>query len=299
MIDLVSIVATKTAEVLASELTKAALNGASKAFRDRQPYAILDFGPHIQLTYERCTKVKTIVNGDEPIELLHYYVPLEFRKSNKVIDDFTIIENIFRDRLVVISGSAGSGKSIFMRYLWIAYFVEPKGRIPLFIELRNLNSIDSDDLMTFIYHTTIQSSNLIGDQGRSEFQKAVEEGQFIFIFDGFDELNNEKRTIYETQLLALARMSKNVIVISGRPDMRFKGWQSFSTYHVAPLTLDKAVDIVEKIDFERSIKRKFVDKLKGGLYRDHTDFASRPLLLTMMLPTYSSYAEIPEKVHVL
>jgi hypothetical protein len=184
VIDLAAMIATKTVETLVTELTKAAVSRAAKGFRDRQPYTTLDFKPHLEATFDRCTKIKTIVNGDSPIDLLHYYVPLDFSKSRTVVDDFAIIDTIIRDKSVVVSGAAGSGKSMFMRYLWVSYFVDSKGRIPLCIELRNLNSLEQSDILTFIYHNTVYRSSELGDRGRSVFDTAVEEGNlYLYLTD--------------------------------------------------------------------------------------------------------------------
>jgi predicted NACHT family NTPase len=216
----------------------------------------------------------------------------------EVLDDFAIIDTIISDKSVVVSGAAGCGKSMFMRYFWVSYFVDSKGRIPLFVELRNLNSLEQSDLLTFSYHNTVSHSSELGDRGRSIFNSTVEEGQFIFIFDGFDELNDAKREAVELQILYLSQARKNVIVVSGRPDRRFQAWQQFTVYNVEPLSKEKAVLLIERIDFDRAVKKKFVQELRKNLYENHRDFASRPLLLTMMLLTYNSFADIPEKIHV-
>jgi predicted NACHT family NTPase len=98
------------------------------------------------------------VNGDSPVDLLHSYVPLNFTHDKAFVDGYELIEQIRRKRNVVISGAAGSGKSMFMRYLWISCFVDSRGKIPLFIELRALNSLSKDDLLTFVFHTVVQPS---------------------------------------------------------------------------------------------------------------------------------------------
>jgi hypothetical protein len=127
----------------------------------------------------------------------------------------------------------------------------------------------------------------------------ISQGKFIFIFDGFDEVSVEIRERIQEQILDLChKHSSNIIVVSGRPDDRFDGWQEFTTYKVNPLLLDQVVTLIEKIDFDLPIKKKFVEALKKGLFRKHQSFLSSPLLATMMLLTFQHYAEIPVKVHV-
>ena len=79
---------------------------------------------------------------------LSQYVNLNFTCGNKVFDDFAVIEELRKRKKLIISGTAGGGKTIFMKYLWISLFENPKGKIPVFIELRKLNDVNtSDDLM--------------------------------------------------------------------------------------------------------------------------------------------------------
>lgn len=63
------------------------------------------------------------------------------------------------------------------------------GKIPIFVELRRFNDISDSDFITFIFHTAVQSQK---QEARLLFTQAVEEGQFVFIFDGFDEVKEEK-----------------------------------------------------------------------------------------------------------
>ncbi len=60
----------------------------------------------------------------------------------------------------------------------------------------------------------------------------------------------------------------------------------------------QVVSLVEAIEFDPIVKKKFVTQIKISLCDKHNDFISRPLLATMMLLTYSSFAEIPDRIHV-
>jgi hypothetical protein len=56
--------------------------------------------------------------------------------------------------------------------------------------------------------------------------------------------------------------------------------------------------LIERIDFDLSVKKKFTEAVERNLYVKHRDFLSSPLLASMMLLTFQYYAEIPEKIHV-
>ncbi len=50
--------------------------------------------------------------------------------------------------------------------------------------------------------------------------------------------------------------------------------------------------------YDIETKEKFMKDLDARLYYSHTQFASNPLLLTIMLMTYSSIGDIPRKMHI-
>jgi hypothetical protein len=130
-----------------------ALKSASQGFQRLKPYNVLNFEDNFANAYRRCTKIRTIINGDAPVDLLSSYVNLSFTHLNKSIDDYGLIGAIWKHHNIVVSGPAGSGKSMFMKYLWISCFVQTRGKIPLFIELSLLNNVESDDFTSFLFHS--------------------------------------------------------------------------------------------------------------------------------------------------
>lgn len=56
---------------------------------------------------------------------------------------------------------------------------------------------------------------------------------------------------------------------------------------------------IDKLEYHDPVaKAKFREDLDRKLYRSHEQFASNPLLLTIMLMTYTSYGEVPAKRHI-
>ena len=67
---------------------------------------------------------------------------------------------------------------------------------------------------------------------------------------------------------------------------------------VQPLDLASAVELVRKLPFDDPVKERFVADLHGGLFKSHESFLSNPLLLSIMLLTYSDIAHIPTKLSI-
>lgn len=291
-------VAAKAFEAQLQALSNAIKSTASKQLKTLLAKLLTTFDDHLQSTHTRCTKIKTILSKYEPVELLTQYVNLDFAVGDKKFDDYSVIEAIKRHKRAIISGSGGGGKTIFLKYLWLTFFDNPAGRVPIFVELRRLNDIKvgDDDLLLYIFKDVIRKPDEFSEK---LFREAIDRGGFTFIFDGFDEVVHDKRREIEKQILSLAdRSSDSVIIVSGRSDDRFDSWQTFTNYRVMPLSKEKVISLVEKLNYDITPKRKFIERLRKGLYETHKSFLSNPLLATIMLMTFNEYADIPEKIHL-
>ncbi len=256
-----------------------------------------DYGEHLRQSFDRCSRVRTILNRDESVSLLSLYVHLKFEDARKrIIDDYNVIENFTGGSRIVVSGIGGGGKTMFMKYIWISLFETDQSTIPLFVELRRFNDLTSEDFTAFLFRTIVDPKSKVQPK---DFEKGLDEGAFSLIMDGFDEINEERRGLVELEILRIARTYPKVrIIVSGRPDDRFQGWQSFSTYRVQPLTKPQVVDLIGRLDYDIKIKKKFIQRIKKDLFTKHSSFLSSPLLATMMLLTFDQFADIPEKIYL-
>ena len=252
-----------------------------------------DFSKYYKYVYSKCANVRTILSKSksEPIERI--YVPSSFRCEKVKYSDLDIVKKVRKLERIVVKGNGGTGKTIFFKFLWLSLFNEPQGKIPLFVELRRLNDITSPNISAFC-RSELQSSAIFSDP---VFEKLCQQGKFIFIFDGFDELERSVRPVVEKQIIQMSYQYQNCgFVLSSRDDDRFSSWQGFTVYGVCDLSLDEAKKIIEKIDFEPKSKRKFLDGLTKEFYERHQHFLSSPLLVTMMLMTFYQNASIPDRL---
>lgn len=261
--------------------------------------AVVDLGigfrAYLEASYNRCRYFKTILNQAQPLEVLPYYVHNKLYCGNKHITDDELIIKIDRYKHVVITGLAGSGKSMFMKYLTICKFESVGSTVPLFIELRQMNSLTQKDLLEFIRAQCIAGGhNVTSDQ----FSLALVAGAFCLILDGFDELNYEFRDDITAQIMSIVKKYPDVpIVVSSRHDDRFGGWVPFHVFNVDSMTKSQTLELINKLEYDNGVKRRFHREVKERLYESHTSFLSSPLLTTIMLLTFEEFAEIPVKMH--
>jgi hypothetical protein len=103
----------------------------------------IGFGKYLERNYLRCSRVKTLLHRFEPVAIQKAYVDARIRFSKQIIPQSNFFETLSKYHNIVITGMAGSGKSMFLKSLFAALYEAPKGRIPIFIELRYL--VDSKE----------------------------------------------------------------------------------------------------------------------------------------------------------
>jgi hypothetical protein len=249
---------------------------------------------YLSKTIAKYSKSKSFFIRNEPTSLYDYYVPIGVLGGNTKLDQPDIPNCLELSKRVVIAGSGGSGKSILMKHLFLDC-INSQRFVPVMIELRDLNEIDSTldsfveaTLGTFGFKTT---GNYI--------EKAKKSGHFCFFFDGYDEVNHNKRKKLIKEIKQLSdKYPKCPIFLSSRPDEAFNGLEAFSVFHVLPMTMEAAIDLVQKLPFDPDIKGKFIQALHGKLFEEHESFLSNPLLLSIMLLTYGENSEIPSKLSI-
>ena len=204
--------------IAATEQTIKSVASGSRAVAKKVLTALSDaYKPYLETTFRRVSTIRTFVRPNEPVDLLSQYVPatlsLEGDEEGHISGD-DLREKIIEGGRVVISGLAGRGKSVFLRWLAVTFYHNPQGRIPIFLELRSLNSTGSKELLPFIH------SQYRGGAGipLESFVSALRKGYFLLILDGFDEVEPGSRAFVENQILEIERQFPKcpIVVQEGR-----------------------------------------------------------------------------------
>lgn len=255
------------------------------------------FVEYIKNAYDKYSKIKTILYRTEPKYIYDFFeVPflgLGNQKSFKVNSVNSVLDI---SNFVIIQGTGGIGKSTLMKHLFINE-LERKDLIPVFLELKDINEFNTE---YEIGNIILEKINNLGSKiNLKYFEYALKSGCFLFLLDGYDEILTKNRDLFFKKLDSFCdKYSKNYFIISSRPFSEFVEFQRFTVIDTCPFSKKQAIELVNKIDFEKDIKQRFVNALDAELFEKHESFASNPLLLNIMLLTYDNYAEIPEKLHL-
>lgn len=255
----------------------------------------LGFQVFLQSSYERCRTYKTLLNPYNPLPVLENYIHVDVDISDKRFSDETLLEGIRPNSRVIISGLAGGGKSMLMKYISLKISDSKSGLLPLFIELRRFNSEPASTLEALVIEAMrVDTSRVTPEQ----FAIGLQAGAFVLILDGFDELKDETANWVEKEILKFeAFHPKTAIIVSSRPSHRFDSWEHFYRAKVLPLTKNRAMELINSFGYDDGVKSRFLDRVQNDLWSTHESFLSSPLLCTIMMLTFEEFAEIPTKMH--
>lgn len=255
------------------------------------------FQKHVENSYDRCRYVKNVLYRDNSVELKTQYVNILFEKSGSLISDQDISKGIRSLSRVLISGTAGAGKTMFMKWLTLNLIEElaHHQKIPLFLELRYIteDSIKSG----FINYLLANTARAEGRVSMERFKIGLELGQFILVLDAVDEIKPAIRdSVVDEIRIFLRDYPQCSVLISSRPDEELESIQELSVYRTQNMNQDQVVDVINKLEFDIDVKNALLVKLKDGLFQEHKEFLSNPLLVTIMLLNFDHSADIPTKL---
>lgn len=251
---------------------------------------------------------KTLLYAEKPHPFYDLYVCNDIKykkyritgardpKPEITIHDATVEKLENESKYIIIEGIGGIGKSMLLTHLFLSAGSNSDGRIPLLLSLKDYKD-DTISVVDFIwksvrdYDPTIKQSTIID---------SLQKRELVLLLDGLDEIQSSARDSFDTDLEAFIKSYPgNMIVITSRPIYNFITYSKFSIFDIEPLTKSQALSLIDKLDFwDLAAKKSFTEALDRQLYSSHYQFASNPLLLTIMLMTYSSFGEVPAKMHV-
>jgi hypothetical protein len=269
----------------------------SKFIKTNQNKIKIDFNyafkQYLKNAYEKYSKIKTLLYRIEPKYLYDFFECNTLVYTDKKINPLNVNDILDISKYIIIQGTGGMGKTTMLKHFFINE-LKKDDLIPIFVELKSLNK--GKPLFQCIY----ESLCLLGFNLEKEyFEYALINGCFLILLDGYDEIINSE---HEDSLVEIRNFSdkynENYFIISSRPNDSFISLQKFTVLESLAFSKEQSIRLIEKLDYEKSIKEKFIEELKDNLYKKHKSFASNPLLLNIMLLTFDNYAEIPEKLHI-
>ncbi len=237
-------------------------------------------------------QVKTIWQREKKVKLSAFYYPSKVRLPTGITKTVISLRDLPSSGGVVLQGTVGQGKTVFLRYLCIQELsTQASGRIPVFFELRKLDSGLNLEKALF---NTLES---LGFEVTDElFDYYAESGKLVILLDGFDEIEESLVRDVITRIEAWAiRYPQMQLFITCRPGGEIQKSNHFSTIQLAPLTPEEHRPFMIKI----GVKGEILDQLLVAIEKSPVEIRgllTTPLLLTLLVLVYQSEGVIPNEL---
>lgn len=255
----------------------------------------IHFEEYLLRTYKKLSYVNTLVFPNQQTRLSDIYVPLTLQCKSSAQEhllsswDATLFPAHQR---ILITDTAGMGKSTILKWLFLHTF-DAKTKIPLFIELKSLNSKSIsekiiEDLSSYEYRFP-----------ETLLQELLSQGAFLIFLDGYDEIppDHKDRVTKDIQDFVLRSFS-NWFSLSSRSDPALSCLGDFKAFHIKPLTKKDAFTLLKNYDKSGKYASALISELNGGKYDQVKDLLRNPMLVSLLFKAYTFKAKVPFRKHI-
>lgn len=291
------------ADVTTTLITEAIKSGWQKVknfFQDLDAKDSIDYGDayedYLKNTVDKNSQIKTLIYRHVPKFLYSFYEYPDIQYKDQTISTSNAQDILDLNNKLIVTGIGGIGKSLLLKHFFLN-IAQYGHYIPVLIELRKFNQLDSKEICLYdaIYQNLSDNGFKLEDK---YYRYSLDAGGYVILLDAFDEVNRDKAQKVFDQIESFSqRYNKNHFIVSSRPSDRFMGWNDFHELTLCGLVKQQALDLIQKIEFDETIKKPFSNALDSELFDTYKSFASNPLLLTIMLLTFSNHATLPRNLN--
>lgn len=249
------------------------------------------FESYLESQFEKYYVTSTFLHRSGDKLFRKVYFPVSVSKEKFSTNFYSVEEVLDKYNFVTISGSAGTGKSTLLKHVFLR-LIETTDRIPVMIELRHLNT-SKDSIEGLIINKLNASKNTMT---RKKLQRYFDNGKFVFLLDGFDELFSENvRQIINDIETFVDINYRNSFIITTRPGTPAQNLPRFVNFSVDPLSTSDIKSFVNLVVENKERIQQLETVIFGKENVQYLHFLNNPLLLSMFILSFESFPEIPKK----
>lgn len=246
--------------------------------------------------YAKHTYANTLLSTNNRLKLEDLYLPPKVKSTNRLKPESYLIDQMPSALLdihsrVLLTDNAGMGKSTVLRYIFLKAIESNYPKIPMLIDLRKLHDFKSvSDLIR---------NTLFSNKKTEEFEplilKLFENGSFLFLLDGFDEIPKD---YFEKHIADITKFSesyfKNKFIITSRPETILNSLSSFQGFKFEGLSMQDAQTLIAKYSKCTGLDSdNLIREINLPEHKDVTEFLSNPLMVTLLVVAYTFKKRIP------
>jgi hypothetical protein len=130
----------------------------------------------------------------------------------------------------------------------------------------------------------------------------LEKGKFFFFLDGFDELGQgSKKSVVRDINSFVDKFPDNNFILTSRPYSNIEHLPLFENYKMKNLSLkDGEIKgfVYKQLEHEAELADKIIKSIESAKSKYIHSFLKNPLLLSLYILTFQSYASIPDKKYI-
>ena len=246
---------------------------------------------------EKFSKIKTFLFNDR-IPFYEVYFPLSLKVNHSTINVPDMPDSLFeKNNYLTILGHAGCGKTMIMRHLFLSA-CDKSSKLPIVVELRKLKEYNGD-LKDYISEKVF---NFNLSQNAHIYQRMLDSGDFMFLFDGYDEISLEKKDSITRNLEDFVDLyPNNFYLLTSRPGAGAENLERFENCFVKGLSEHQVIEFIDKqlsienVDENKDLSAKIKEVLSEASGTAYMKYMSSPLLLSMFILTFNEHPELPKK----
>ena len=193
---------------------------------------------------------------------------------NPFLTDHVSLFNYFSDRFLVLD--------IF----------QSTTKIPIFLELRRINESE-----TLIHKLSADIDENLEYINEELLEMLLDQGGYVIILDGYDELSESARQYIGTQITELAvKHEQNSILLTSRPEVNLPEIPRSVCFNIQRLTKEQAQSLVLRYDSvcNLSVGKDLIREFDTVI----SEFLMTPLLVILLYLTYGYNHSIATKITV-
>lgn len=258
------------------------------------------FEEYLTQRYEHFLIIDTLVFPNKQTLFKELYEPLtvtdNFIYGNRECNEFVVdkypenfISKYYR---IIIEDTAGMGKTTISKKIFLS-IVEQNVGIPILIELRRLNSKNK-----ILQEIQRQLSPIGKHISQDEILKIINEGDFIFLFDGFDEIANTNRDFVIKELHGfIEKANNNYFLITSRAEDSLASFGDFQKFRIKSLKKEEAYSLINRYDkyAYKPIGKELIKLLEKNHSESLSEYLTNPLLVSLLYKSFDYKKDIPVK----
>lgn len=221
-----------------------------------------------------------------------------------------------KERLILLEGEPGVGKSVALRHAALSmlrHAAKARSRgvvIPIYVNLRELvrgdrEAIDASLIRAFVlqYLQRVHRRD-VEEFLEQEFDKGLDEGTWLFLFDSFDELpeilsSTEADAIIECYAEAISDflhgMNQCRGIIASR-HFRGPSQLAWPRFRILPLSKDRRLELIGKAHLEPELERALLGDLQMAAEEIRL-MAGNPMFLGLLCEHVKVNGALPDSTH--